>query len=137
MEAAEAEFAEFRESWEALYPAVVKLWQASWETFTPSLALPAEMRRLGRPTTAWTGRCCRVGNAACAAGTGPQGRHWPVRRPRGSSRGRGRQRPSTYPQTFPANFTSGVTDQSGSDSHCQERFLVIAGSTGRHDQPHA
>ena len=52
MEAAEAEFAEFRESWEARYPAVVKLWQASWETFTPFLALPVEVRRLVYTTNA-------------------------------------------------------------------------------------
>lgn len=138
VEVAEAEFAEFREPWEARYPAVVKLWQASWETFTPSLALPAEMRRLGRLTTAWTGRCA-AGWATQLAQQAPAlkggiglfadradphvGAVASVLLPTG--------RPS--PRTSPP----GVTDQSVSDSHCQERCLVIAGSTDGHDQPHA
>lgn len=52
VEAAEAEFAEFREAWGARYPAVVKLWQTSWETFIPFLSLPAEIRKLVYTTNA-------------------------------------------------------------------------------------
>ena len=51
-EAAEAKFAEFRESWGARYPAVVKLWTDSWETFTPFLSLPVDIRKLVYTTNA-------------------------------------------------------------------------------------
>ncbi|MGH6654124.1 MAG: IS256 family transposase [Actinocrinis sp.] len=51
-EAAEAEFAEFREAWGQRYPAVVKLWSANWELFTPFLSLPVEIRRLVYTTNA-------------------------------------------------------------------------------------
>lgn len=52
VEAAEAEFAEFREDWGARYPAVVKLWSESWETFTPFLSLPMDIRKLVYTTNA-------------------------------------------------------------------------------------
>jgi transposase-like protein len=52
VEAAEAEFAEFRETWGARYPAVVKLWTDSWETFTPFLTLPVDIRKLVYTTNA-------------------------------------------------------------------------------------
>lgn len=51
-EAAEVEFAEFREAWGRRYPAVIKLWSASWELFTPFLSLPVEIRRLVYTTNA-------------------------------------------------------------------------------------
>jgi len=51
-EAAEAQFAEFREAWGERYPAVVRLWTASWETFTPFLSLPVEIRKLVYTTNA-------------------------------------------------------------------------------------
>ena len=52
VQAAESEFAEFTEAWGRRYPAVVKLWQASWETFTPFLSLPVEVRKLVYTTNA-------------------------------------------------------------------------------------
>lgn len=52
VEAAEAEFAEFREAWGARYPAVVRLWTERWETFIPFLSLPAEIRKLVYTTNA-------------------------------------------------------------------------------------
>lgn len=52
VEAAEAEFAEFAEVWGQRYPAVVKLWQASWEVFTPFLSLPVQIRGLVYTTNA-------------------------------------------------------------------------------------
>ena len=51
-EQAEAEFTEFADTWGQRYPAVVRLWQASWEQFTPFLELPAEVRRLVYTTNA-------------------------------------------------------------------------------------
>jgi len=52
LEAAEALFAEFREVWGQRYPAVVRLWTASWEVFTPFLTLPMEIRKLVYTTNA-------------------------------------------------------------------------------------
>ena len=52
LEAAEAQFTEFREVWGQRYPAVVRLWTASWEVSTPFLALPMEIRKLVYTTNA-------------------------------------------------------------------------------------
>ncbi len=35
-----------RRSWEDRYPAIVRLWRAHWEQFTPFLAFPPEVRRV-------------------------------------------------------------------------------------------
>jgi putative transposase len=36
----------FAATWEARYPAIIKLWRAHWEQFAPSLAFPPEVRRV-------------------------------------------------------------------------------------------
>jgi hypothetical protein len=36
----------FAGQWEGRYPAIVKLWRAHWNEFTPFLALPPEVRRV-------------------------------------------------------------------------------------------
>jgi putative transposase len=46
LEAAQARFGEFRDTWGAAYPAVIKLWTEAWEEFLPFLALPHEIRRM-------------------------------------------------------------------------------------------
>ncbi len=39
-EAAEGEFEEFAERWEATYPALIRSWREAWEEFTPFLDFP-------------------------------------------------------------------------------------------------
>ena len=54
--AAEAEaldrFADFSGSWEARYPAIIKLWENAWAEFTPFLAFDREIRTLITTTNA-------------------------------------------------------------------------------------
>jgi transposase-like protein len=45
-------FAEFSGTWEARYPAIVKLWEAAWAEFTPFLAFDREIRTLITTTNA-------------------------------------------------------------------------------------
>jgi len=44
--AAAAALEAFADAWEGRYPAIVKLWRAHWEEFTPFLAFPPEVRRV-------------------------------------------------------------------------------------------
>jgi transposase-like protein len=44
--AAAAALDAFAATWEGRYPAIVKLWRAHWEDFTPFLAFPPEVRRV-------------------------------------------------------------------------------------------
>jgi transposase-like protein len=44
--AATAALEAFAGQWEGRYPAIVKLWQAHWNEFTPFLAFPPEVRRV-------------------------------------------------------------------------------------------
>ena len=46
VDAAEAEFLEFGEKWGEHYPAIVGLWERSWEQFIPFLDFPPELRKL-------------------------------------------------------------------------------------------
>ena len=52
VEAAEAAFTEFTDVWGGRYPAVIRLWRNAWETFTPFLAFPPEIRRIVYTTNA-------------------------------------------------------------------------------------
>jgi putative transposase len=45
-------FAEFSASWEARYPAIIKLWESAWAEFTPFLAFDREIRTLITTTNA-------------------------------------------------------------------------------------
>jgi transposase-like protein len=45
-------FAEFSGTWEARYPAIIKLWEAAWAEFTPFLAFDREIRTLITTTNA-------------------------------------------------------------------------------------
>ena len=63
--AAAAALEAFATSWGDRYPAIVKLWRAHWEQFTPFLAFPPEVRRViyttdenVNPWWAWPG-CAR------------------------------------------------------------------------------
>jgi transposase-like protein len=44
--AAAAALEDFAAGWQDRYPAIVKLWRAHWEQFTPFLAFPPEVRRV-------------------------------------------------------------------------------------------
>jgi putative transposase len=44
--AAAAALETFATAWEDRYPAIIKLWRAHWEQFTPFLAFPPEVRRV-------------------------------------------------------------------------------------------
>jgi putative transposase len=44
--AAAAALEDFARQWEQRYPAIVKLWRAHWQEFTPFLAFPPEVRRV-------------------------------------------------------------------------------------------
>lgn len=46
VEAAERALAEFETGFGKKYPAIVKLWKDTWETFIPFLAFPADIRRV-------------------------------------------------------------------------------------------
>jgi putative transposase len=46
VDAAEARWLEFAERWGERYPAIIGLWERSWEQFTPFLDFPAELRKL-------------------------------------------------------------------------------------------
>jgi putative transposase len=45
-------FAEFAGTWEARYPAIIKLWESAWAEFTPFLAFDREIRTLITTTNA-------------------------------------------------------------------------------------
>ncbi len=45
-------FAEFSGTWEARYPAIIKLWETAWAEFTPFLAFDREIRTLITTTNA-------------------------------------------------------------------------------------
>lgn len=51
-EAAAAEFADFAERWQELYPAMMATWRSSWEEFVPFLDFPVEVRKLIYTTNA-------------------------------------------------------------------------------------
>jgi putative transposase len=44
--AAEARFAEFADNWRQKYPAMVAMWERSWNEFIPFLDFPIEIRKL-------------------------------------------------------------------------------------------
>jgi len=46
VDAAGEAFDEFAAEWGGQYPAIVKLWQSSWDVFVPFLAFPPEVRRV-------------------------------------------------------------------------------------------
>jgi putative transposase len=52
LEAAEARFGEFAETWRDRYPAMVATWERSWGEFVPFLEFPVELRTLVYTTNA-------------------------------------------------------------------------------------
>jgi putative transposase len=52
VEAAEAHFANFAETWRDLYPAMIRSWENTWAEFVPFLAFPVELRKVVYTTNA-------------------------------------------------------------------------------------
>ena len=52
VEAAEAHFAAFSDSWSDLYPAMISSWERAWGEFVPFLAFPVELRKIVYTTNA-------------------------------------------------------------------------------------
>ena len=52
LDAAEAAFADFEHAWGGRYPALIRVWRNAWETFTPFLQYPPEIRRIVYTTNA-------------------------------------------------------------------------------------
>jgi transposase-like protein len=52
VEAAEARFVEFAETWEQRYPAMIDTWRRAWGEFVPFLAFPQELRTIVYTTNA-------------------------------------------------------------------------------------
>jgi putative transposase len=52
VEAAEARFDEFAETWAERYPAMIDTWRRAWGEFIPFLAFPVELRRIVYTTNA-------------------------------------------------------------------------------------
>ena len=46
VDAAEEAFEGFEATWDAKYPAIIRLWRNSWDVFVPFLAFPPEIRRV-------------------------------------------------------------------------------------------
>jgi putative transposase len=52
VEAAEAHFANFADTWRDLYPAMIGSWENAWDEFVPFLAFPVELRKVVYTTNA-------------------------------------------------------------------------------------
>jgi transposase-like protein len=52
VEAAEARFADFADTWRDRYPAMIATWERAWGEFTPFLAFPVELRQIVYTTNA-------------------------------------------------------------------------------------
>jgi transposase-like protein len=52
VEAAEAHFAEFADTWRDIYPAMISSWENAWSDFVPFLEFPVELRKIVYTTNA-------------------------------------------------------------------------------------
>src|SRR5262245_29365705 len=52
VEAAEAHFGAFADTWRDLYPAMISSWETMWDEFVPFLAFPVELRKVVYTTNA-------------------------------------------------------------------------------------
>jgi transposase-like protein len=64
VEAAEARFAEFADTWRDRYPAMVDTWQRAWGEFVPFLDFPIELRTIVYTTDEIVNRWWRVSSVA-------------------------------------------------------------------------
>ena len=52
VEAAEADFAAFTDTWSDIYPAMISSWERAWDELVPFLAFPVELRKIVYTTNA-------------------------------------------------------------------------------------
>jgi transposase-like protein len=71
VDAAEARFQEFTDTWGMKYPAVIRLWRSAWDEFTPFLAWDVEIRRIICTTNAIESLNARYRRAINARGHFP------------------------------------------------------------------
>ena len=71
LDAAEVEFAEFADSWDEVYPAMVKAWRDVWDDFIPFLEFPVELRKIVYSTNAIESLNARFRKAAVRRGHFP------------------------------------------------------------------
>ncbi|TFC14452.1 IS256 family transposase [Cryobacterium sp. MDB2-10] len=71
VDAAEERFLEFVEAWGKKYPAIVRMWEASWAEFVPFLQFDAEIRRIVCTTNAIESVNARIRKAVRARGHFP------------------------------------------------------------------
>ncbi len=71
MDAAEARFGEFADTWGDRYPAIIRLWQSAWEQFTPFLVWDVDIRRIICTTNAIESLNARYRRAVNATGHFP------------------------------------------------------------------
>jgi len=71
IDAAQARFDEFTETWGRQYPAIIKLWTSAWEQFTPFLNWDVEIRRIMATTNAIESLNARYRRAVNARGHFP------------------------------------------------------------------
>ena len=69
--AAATRFAEFSDTWEAPYPAVIRLWRTAWSEFVPFLDYDVEIRRIVCSTNAIESLNARYRRAVRARGHFP------------------------------------------------------------------
>jgi putative transposase len=69
--AAAAALETFATAWEDRYPAIIKLWRAHWEQFTPFLAFPPEVAQATRALAA-TGSAASSKKPSLPNATGPE-----------------------------------------------------------------
>jgi hypothetical protein len=72
--AAAAALEAFAAAWGERYPAIVKLWRAHWEQFTPFLASPPEVRRVIYTTNLIESMNARSGRSPATAASSPASR---------------------------------------------------------------
>ncbi len=71
LDAAEVELAEFIETWEDTYPAMIKSWRDAWDNFVPFLEFPVELRKVVYTTNAIESLNSRFRKAAVRRGHFP------------------------------------------------------------------
>jgi transposase-like protein len=71
VEAAEACFGEFADTWADRYPAMIDTWRRAWAEFVPFLAFPVELRKIVYTTNAVESLNARFRKASATGPTSP------------------------------------------------------------------
>ena len=71
LDAAESRFETFADTWETVYPAMIKSWRDTWDDFVPFLEFPIELRKLVYTTNSIESLNARFRKAAVRRGHFP------------------------------------------------------------------